>query len=40
MGRPLSPPSRLVDYREALRVQHELVRRRAAGEIPDSVWYL
>src|SRR6185503_17152087 len=29
-----------VDYSEALLHQRELVRRRAAGEIADCVWYL
>ena len=31
---------RRVDYAQALEIQHGLVRRRAAGEIPDLVWYL
>jgi lipoyl(octanoyl) transferase len=36
------PRARLwrVEYADALHRQRELVGRRAAGEIPDSVWYL
>jgi lipoyl(octanoyl) transferase len=29
-----------IDYSAALEIQRELVRRRAAGELPDLVWYL
>jgi lipoyl(octanoyl) transferase len=29
-----------VEYLDALRIQRDLVGRRAAGEVPDLVWYL
>jgi lipoyl(octanoyl) transferase len=29
-----------IDYVRALRIQEDLARRRAAGEVPDLVWYL